>query len=648
MSQPARFSGVPVSGGMAAGSLHVADAQTVGHATPEEVRAAFAAVAAERGALAERLRIAGRGQEAAIIDVGALIAADAALVEPAVAAVRGGLEAGAAVREAVEAQAAVLEALPVPELAQRADDVRQVGRAVSDHLGGTAAAPPPAGDFILISREVSPADLIELADVGLTGAVSVTGGASSHAAIIARGLGVPMIAGVDPAVLAAPAGLLGLLDADAGELIVGPSPADLAAAPPGSAVSATSAGSVTSAGSAMSAASAASAGSVAGAAPATSAGNGTAQTADGPALTGLQPGASVRTRDGQEITVMCNAASAAEVRRGLAAGAAGVGLLRTEIPFLGALAWPTPAEHMARLTPILCLLAGRLATVRLLDFSGDKIPPFLRGRPPATAEDAAVPAVGSPKTPSASPVTLPAGDRSQRDLSPGEYAVSSSFFAIDPRIHSGPSLPGTATGLTALLAHPTALRDQLGAVLEAGKGSRLAVLVPMVRSLDEVATVRDALGAAAAQAGVTPPPLGIMIELHQTAAAAGEFAPAVDFFSIGTNDLTGQVLGLDRRDPAAKPALTAYPPVLELIARVADAGRRAGISVSVCGDSAADPLVLPLLVGLGVRVLSVPAAQVPRVRSAVAELDAGACAALAADALAASTTDEVWKLVQAR
>ena len=135
------------------------------------------------------------------------------------------------------------------------------------------------------------------------------------------------------------------------------------------------------------------------------------------------------------------------------------------------------------------------------------------------------------------------------------------------------------------------------------------------------------------QAGVTPPPLGIMIELHQTAAAAGEFAPAVDFFSIGTNDLTGQVLGLDRRDPAAEPALTAYPPVLELIARVADAGRRAGISVSVCGDSAADPLVLPLLVGLGVRVLSVPAAQVPRVRSAVAELDAGACAALAADAL---------------
>ncbi len=90
-----------------------------------------------------------------------------------------------------------------------------------------AETPRPAGDFILVRHEVSPADLIELAEAGLVGAVSVAGGASSHAAIIARGLGVPMIAGVDPAVLAVPAGQLGVLDADSGELIVGPGAADL-------------------------------------------------------------------------------------------------------------------------------------------------------------------------------------------------------------------------------------------------------------------------------------------------------------------------------------------------------------------------------------------------------------------------------------
>jgi phosphoenolpyruvate-protein kinase (PTS system EI component) len=105
------------------------------------------------------------------------------------------------------------------------------------------------------------------------------------------------------------------------------------------------------------------------------------------------------------------------------------------------------------------------------------------------------------------------------------------------------------------------------------------------------------------------------------------------------------VLGLDRRDPAAKPALAADPRVLALIARVADAGRQAGITVSVCGDSAADPLVLPLLIGLGVDTLSVPAARVQRVRTWLAGLDTSACAALAAEALRASTVDQVRELV---
>jgi phosphoenolpyruvate-protein kinase (PTS system EI component) len=560
MSLSMRFSGLPVSEGTATGRLHIADVDTTISAAPEQVRAAFAAVAAARSALAGRLRGAGRDEEAAIIDIGALIAADAALVDPAVAAVRGGSDAATAVRQAAEAQAAVLEALPAPELADRAGDVRQVAHAVLEHLSSAAAVPPPDGDFILIRREVSPADLIELAETGLVGAVSVAGGASSHAAIVARGLGVPMVAGIDAAVLAAPAGQLGVLDADSGELIVGPGAAELAAA---------------------------------------AAGNGAGQPqaqASGPAS----------TADGRKITVLCNVASAAETRRGLAAGAEGVGLLRTEIPYTEALAWPTLPDHQAQLAPILDLLAGRPATVRLLDFSGDKIPPFLAGgHQRGSASSAGVPAAGT--------------------------------------VAAGP-----AAGLAALLAHRTALPDQLRAVLEAGRRTRLSILIPMISSLGEVTQVRDALARAASAAGADLPQLGIMVELRSTAVMAETFAPAVDFFSIGTNDLTGQVLGLDRRDPAARPALAAHPQVLALIAHVADAGRQAGISVSVCGDSAADPLVLPLLVGLGVDTLSVPAAQVPRVRSLLPELDYPACAALAAEALRAPTAEAAWKLVLAR
>ena len=570
MSQSARFTGRPVSEGMASGRLHQADPGPPADATAEQVREAFAAVAADRGELAERLRGAGRAAEADIIGVAGLIAADPALVGPAVTAVVGGTDAATAVTEAAEAQATMLAGLAVPELAERAADVRQVARAVLDRLATAGAPPPPAGDFILVRREVSPADLIEFAERGLAGAVSVAGGGSSHAAIIARGLGLPMITGVDATVLALPGGEHAVLDGTTGELRIGPETGPGPA--PGPAMS----------------------------------GNGQHQ---------AWPPGPVATADGRVITVLCNVASAAETRRGLAAGATGVGLLRTEIPFTGALAWPTLDEHRAHLAPILGLLTGRTATARLLDFSGDKIPPFLAG----LAGEAAPAATNGKTGPGA-----PGG--------PGVVAGSGAG-------------PAPAFGLAALLAHPSALRDQLRAILEAGRDTRLAVLIPMVSSLDEVAQVRAALAETAVSLDAPVPRLGIMVELAATARAAETFAPAVDFFSIGTNDLAGQVLGLDRRDPSARPALAADPRVLALIAHTAQAAREARLTVSVCGDAAADPQVLPLLVGLGVDTLSVPAARVPRVRSWVADLDARACADLAEQALAAPDVEAVWKLV---
>ena len=546
MTAPSRYRGQPVSEGIGLGEIYLGDApggtgdangrpQSQHHATEDDVRAAFAAVARDRAALAGRLRSRGEDLQAGIVDIAALIAADPALIGPAIDAVRAGAGGAAAVKAAAEAQAALLAALPDPDLAQRAGDVRQVAAAVVEHLCGTSAAPPPSGEFILVRREVDPADLIRLAEAGLAGAVSVGGGASSHAAIIARGLGLPMLAGADPQVLAAAAGHHAILDTGAGELIVDPGDPELTAAR-----------------------------------AATSGASGV-RTAPAPAAAGADP--DVRTADGEPVTLLCNVASAAETRLGLSGGAAGVGLLRTEISFTGASGWPSEAGHLAQLTPVLGLLESRLAVVRLLDFSGDKVPPFLADRP----------------------------DREQ--------------------------------GLTALLGTPGVLRDQLSAILLAGRKTRLAVLVPMVRTLDEVRRVRAALAEAAADAGLDPPELGIMVEVAATAAAAPTFAPAVDFFSIGTNDLASEVLGLDRADPGTRPALTADPRVLTLIERVVHAARTAGVKVSVCGDAAADPLVLPLLLGLGVRTLSVGAARVPQVARWIEDTDTKAAAARAAQVL---------------
>ena len=553
MTQPSRYRGLPVSEGTAAGQLYPGNTPAGAlPATPEQVAGAFAAVARERSALAQQLREGGRGEEADIVAIGAMIAADPALVDPAVAAARDGADAAAAVERSAAVQAAAIAALANPDLAARADDIRQVASAVLACLAGGNAAPPPAGSFIFIRREVDPADLIRLADAGLAGAVSVSGGANSHAAIIARGLGIPMLAGADPAVLTAPAGRSAILDAVDGRLIVDPSPQELAA--------------------------------VAGlpaqpwAAGATGAGGLAGRDGATPA-----PATPLRTADGQEITLLCNVASATETRRGLAAGATGVGLLRTEIPFINATEWPSESDHRRALDPVLGLLNGRPAVVRLLDFSGDKIPAFLAG--PA--------------------------------------------------------------GLAALLGHPRALGDQLRAVLRSGQDTRLNVMVPMVSTLDEIAHVRSALAEAAARAGADVPELGMMVELAATASAADAFARASDFFSIGTNDLTSQVLGLDRADPAMRPALAADPRVLALISRVVQAAGAAGVDVSVCGDAAADPAVLPLLIGLGVRKLSVGAARVPQVAEWIAGADSSVCAALAGHALHATTPEQVQAHVKA-
>jgi phosphoenolpyruvate-protein kinase (PTS system EI component) len=358
-------------------------------------------------------------------------------------------------------------------------------------------------------------------------------------------------------VLAASAGHPAILDATSGRLTVDPAPEELAAVT----------GPATAAGAARTAGTKHAAGA--------NGGPGPARPDDLRAVPA--PAGPPRTADGQEVTLLVNVASAAETRLGLARGAAGVGLLRTEIPFIKARGWPSESEHAAALDPVLSLLASRPAVVRLLDFSGDKVPPFLVG--------------------------------------------------------------GQA-GLAALLAHPSALGDQLRAVLRSGHDARLGVMVPMVTSPEQVARVKAGLAQAAEELGCVMPEIGMMVEVAATAANAERFAPGVDFFSIGTNDLTSEVLGVDRADPRMHPALAADPRVLALIAHVLAAAGAAGVKVSVCGDAAADPAVLPLLIGLGVRTFSVGAARLPQVAGWIASASSAECTALAGQALRGATAGQ--------
>jgi phosphocarrier protein FPr len=136
-----------------------------------------------------------------------------------------------------------------------------------------------------------------------------------------------------------------------------------------------------------------------------------------------------------------------------------------------------------------------------------------------------------------------------------------------------------------------------------------------------------------------------MIELPEAVELADDFAAEAAFLSIGTNDLTGQLLGLDRRDPAATPTLTAHPRVLTAIAKIVAAAHRHGRTVSVCGDAAAHATVTPLLIGLGCDELSVSPASLDEIRYRIRRLRHDDCQRLATQALRCDTAEEVWQLV---
>ena len=284
------------------------------------------------------------------------------------------------------------------------------------------------------------------------------------------------------------------------------------------------------------------------------------------------------TTDGKRIIVLANVASPEELELGLRTGAEGIGLLRTELAFLDSTDWPTEQQHSEALKPILAGLENQPAIVRVLDFGADKSPPFLH-------------------------------DVAQR-------------------------------GLELLLACPDAFAAQLRAIVLASRHHDIRVLLPMVDQPEQLVQSRALLERVCAQLGLDrTPPLGSMIETPTAAHTAPAIAERSDFLSVGTNDLTATTLGLNRF--AANTARAHHPLVLRSIAASVVAAHDAGIPIEVCGEAASDPIMLPLLVGLGIDQVSVGAARVGTVREWIRQLDADETAGLARSALTMDAAEEV-------
>jgi phosphoenolpyruvate-protein kinase (PTS system EI component) len=495
--------------------------------------------------IAADLRLRDRATEADIVETGALMARDPSLNDAvATAILDSGLPAPDAIIAAADSFAQTLAALDDPMLAARAADVHSLGRRAARIAAGR---PGPASrgdgdaaeDIILAADDLGPGDVAEL-DADIRAIALAHGGVTGHAAIVARSLGLPVVVGLGDPLFGIPEGASVVVDGEAGTLTVEPSLHSAAAARAAAAER--------------------------------------RRRLDADATT---RDLSAVTADGHRVRMLANVSGGAELALALDAGAEGVGLLRTELAFLEWVAWPTAPEHCSALEPLLGRLAGRPATVRILDFGGDKLPPFLEGR--------------------------------------------------------------QGRGIQLFREAPQALSDQLEAILTSGSTTELRILIPMVIEPDDVRLVADAITAIRRRLPhLRRPLLGAMIEVPAAVTMVRSLARCVDFLSIGTNDLTHFQLGLDRATAASAPAH--HPAVLRLVSETVDAAHEAGIVVDVCGESASNRVAMPLLVGLGVDELSVGAARVGEVRRWVRSLNRQRCIEAARRAVRAESLAEVEEI----
>ncbi|MBL0124044.1 MAG: phosphoenolpyruvate--protein phosphotransferase [Betaproteobacteria bacterium] len=298
-------------------------------------------------------------------------------------------------------------------------------------------------------------------------------------------------------------------------------------------------------------------------------------------------GAPAITRDGARIEVVANVRDAAETREAVAIGGEGVGLLRSEFLFSDRDTAPSEDEQAAAYRAVAEVLGReRPLVIRTLDIGGDKPLSYL----PMPRED-------------------------------------NPFLGL--------------RGIRVSLDYPDMFRTQLRAMLKAAPVGNLHIMFPMIATLDELRAAKKILNEEQRNTGHTAK-VGIMIEVPSAALIAERLAPEVDFFSIGTNDLTQYTLAMDRGHARlAREADGLHPSVLRLIGMTVDAAHQHDKWVGVCGGIAGDAMAVPVLIGLGVDELSVSVPAIPAVKALVCRLTRSECQSLAQEVLQMGTATEV-------
>jgi len=404
---------------------------------------------------------------------------------------------------------------------------------------------------IIVTRELLPSDLLKLAAQKVAGLILLSGNITSHVAILSRSLNIPAIMIDDPQLGDMLDGRSLIVDALQGTLFIEPDP-DVRS-------------------------------------------KYDALLEERNRLAQLEPAVlpETQTRDGVRITLSANINLLSDMQTACRLKAEGIGLYRSEFPFIVRDNFPSEEEQYRIYRRIMEGMEGRAVTLRTLDIGGDKTLPYLTTGPEAN-----------------------------------------------------PFL-----GLRAIrfsLRNRAVFSQQLRAMLRAGTGYPLRILFPLVSSVDDFTNARDVVHACMKELEDEQIPyqretqLGAMIELPSAVELIEELARECDFVSIGTNDLIQYLLAVDRTNEMISDLYLPYhPAVLRALYRVAKAAQKHGIDASVCGDVASDPAMLPFLLGCGIRRLSVDSRNIPRLQNAIAELDLAEATRKAEQAILIGRVSEV-------
>lgn len=461
--------------------------------------------------------------------------------------------AARAVHEVVQFYMDAFEQMEDPYLRSRSADMEDIGRRIIDSLDGQEQEQTTFSEKrLLVATEILPSDLATLEIENILGIVTEKGDLNSHAAIIARSLGIPAVVGIEG--LARELSLKDelIIDGNSGHIYINPDnhikgeyerlKSDFSS--------------------------------------------------KRRELDGLRD-LKATTRDGASISLKANIGLISDVRIAVMNGAEGVGLYRTEFPFMARKHFPDRYEQAAIYVKILEGFAGKQVTIRTLDIGGDK---------------------GLP------------------------------YFAHP---HEDNPFMGWR-GIRISLECRDIFREQLAAIMLASVGKDVRIMLPMISGVDEIVQSREMYAEVAAELRSKGAsfneniPLGIMIETPAAVQIATILANKADFFSIGTNDLIQYTLAADRNNPKVRSYYTPYHPALiHSIKAVAAAAKGAGIPVSLCGEMGADPLNALLLAGLGITDLSMSSPSIPKVKQAILGATIVAAEQLAAEILKLESSVEI-------